>query len=71
LADLKNLGVERVREFGTVFLALALWRRLGLHQLLAELIEPGREEIPWAEVVAVLTVGKFCGAVSELRIAEE
>jgi transposase len=50
---------------------LALWRRLGLHELLAELIEPGREEIPWAEVVAVLTVGKFCGAVSELRIAEE
>jgi hypothetical protein len=41
LADLKNLGVERVREFGTVFLALALWRRLGLHELLAELIEPG------------------------------
>jgi transposase len=71
LADLKNLSVERVREFGTVFLALALWRRLGLHELLGELIEPGREEIAWADVAAVLTVGKFCGQASELGIAEE
>lgn len=71
LADLQSLSVERVREFGSVFLALALWRRLGLHELLAELIEPGREEIAWAEVAAVLTVGKFCGQASELGIAEE
>jgi transposase len=71
LADLQNLGVERVREFGCVFLALALWRRLGLHELLGELIEAGREEIAWADVAAVLTVGKFCGQASELGIAEE
>jgi hypothetical protein len=28
LADLSGLKVERVREFGSVYLALALWRRL-------------------------------------------
>jgi hypothetical protein len=61
LADLANLCVERVREFGSVYLALALWRRLGLHELLSELMECGREIVPWAEVAAVLTVGKFCG----------
>lgn len=71
LADLQSLGVERVREFGSVFLALSLWRRLGLHELLGELIAPGREDIAWAEVAAVLTVGKFCGQASELGIAEE
>ena len=71
LADWQSLGVERVREFGSVFLALSLWRRLGLHELLGELIAPGREEIAWAEVAAVLTVGKFCGQASELGIAEE
>ncbi len=71
LADLSKLGVERVREFGTVFLALALWRRLGLHELLEGLIEPGREEVAWSEVAAVLTVGKFCGQASELGIAKE
>lgn len=70
MADLRNLSVERVREFGGVFLSLALWRRLGLHELLGGLLEPGRESVDWAQVAAVLTVGKFCGQVSELSIAE-
>ena len=71
LADLANLSVERVREFGSVYLALALWRRLGLHELLSELMDCGRESVPWAEVAAVLTAGKFCGQASELGVAEE
>ena len=70
LADLSDIEVGRVREFGSVFLGLALWRRLGLHQLLESLIEPGREEVAWADVAAVITVGKFCGQASELGIAE-
>lgn len=70
LADLSRIEVGRVREFGSVFLGLALWRRLGLHTLLESLIEPGREEVAWADVAAVLTVGKFCGQASELGIAE-
>jgi transposase len=70
LADLRKISVERVREFGSVYLALALWRRLGLHELLGELLEPGRETVDWAQVAAVLTVGKFCGQASELSIAE-
>ena len=37
--DLRGLRVERVREFGNVYLGLSLWRRLELHQLLGELIE--------------------------------
>jgi transposase len=71
MADLANLSVERVREFGSVYLALALWRRLGLHDLLSELMDSGRETVPWAEVAAVLTAGKFCGQASELGVAEE
>lgn len=70
LADLRGIEVGRVREFGSVFLALALWRRLGLHELLNSLVEPGREEVAWADVAAVLTVGKFCGQASELGVAE-
>jgi transposase len=71
MADVGGICVGRLREFGSVYLALALWRRLGLHELLSELIESGREEIAWADVAAVLTVGKFCGQASELGIAEE
>ena len=29
--NLSGVRVERVREFGKVYVALALWRRLGLH----------------------------------------
>lgn len=54
-----------------MFLALALWRRLGLHELLTELMEPRREEIAWADAAAVLTEGKLCRQASELGIAEE
>ncbi len=71
LADLKNLSVERVREFGGVYLALALWRRLGLNKLLEEVMEEGREQVAWSDVAAVLSVGKFCGQASELGIAQE
>lgn len=71
LADLKNLSVERVREFGSVFLALALWRRLGLPKVLNELLPAGNEAVPWSAVASVLVVGKFCRQHSELSIAEE
>ena len=45
--DLRGVRVERVRDFGQVYLALSLWRRLGLHTLLQEIIGAGREEVPW------------------------
>jgi hypothetical protein len=37
----------------------------------SELMGEGREDVPWAEVAAVLTAGKFCGQASELGVAEE
>ncbi len=67
---MSQLKVERVRESGSVFLALALWRRLGLRRLSGELMGQGRQSVPWSEVAAVLTVGKFCGQIAELGIAE-
>lgn len=68
--DLNGVRVERVREFGPVYLALALWRRLGLHRLLRELIPTGKEEVPWELTVCLLTVARFCGQRSELEVAE-
>jgi transposase len=68
--DLSGVRVERVRDFGQIYLALALWRRLGLHTLLKELIEAGREEIGWELVACILTVARFCGQRSELEVAE-
>ncbi|MGA7879388.1 MAG: IS1634 family transposase, partial [Terrimicrobiaceae bacterium] len=68
--DLRGVRVERVREFGQVYLALSLWRRLGLHSLLAGLITPGMEAVPWELTACILTVARFCGQKSELEVAE-
>jgi len=68
--DLRGVRVERVRNFGEVYLALALWRRLGLHTLLQEIVAAGREEVPWELTACILTVARFCGQRSELEVAE-
>ena len=68
--DVRGLRVERVRDFGEVYLALSLWRRLGLHTLLRELIEPGRESVSWELIACILSVARFCGNKSELEVAE-
>ena len=59
VVDVRGVRVERARDFGEAFLGLALWRRLGLHSLLADLIEPGGEEVPWPTVASVLAVARF------------
>jgi len=71
LVDIHGVRVERSREFGSVYLGLALWRRLGLHTLLGELIESGRESVPWEAVASILSIGRFCAQTSELSIAQE
>lgn len=68
--DVRGVRVERVRDFGQVYLGLSLWRRLGLHTLLRELIEPGAEQVPWEQTACILTLARFCGQRSELEVAE-
>ena len=68
--DLRGVRVERVREFGHIYLALSLWRRLGLHTLLKEIIPTGREQVSWELTACILTVARFCGQRSELEVAE-
>jgi hypothetical protein len=68
--DVRGVKVERLRQFGRVYLGLALWRRLGLHRLAAGLMPAGHEEIGWGVVSCVLTLGRFCAQPSELSLAE-
>ena len=68
--DVRGLRVERVRDFGQEYLALALWRRLGLRTLLADLMAPGKEGVEWELVACILTIARFCGNKSELEVAE-
>jgi len=68
--EVRGVRVERTREFGEVYLALSLWRRLGLHQLLEELMPSGREEVRWERIACLLVIARFCAQPSELGVAE-
>jgi transposase len=68
LVRLRGVRLERLRDFGDVWMALGLWRLLGLDTLLKELALGGREEVPWPLVAAILTIARFCEPQSELHI---
>jgi hypothetical protein len=68
---LKGLRVERSRRFGDVYLALALWRGVGLEELCERLLPVGKERIAWSKMAAVLVAARLCEPSSELHIAED
>jgi transposase len=68
---LKGLRIERSRQFGDVYLALALWRGTGLEALCERLLPSGKERIAWAKMAAVLVAARLCEPSSELHIAED
>jgi transposase len=68
LVNLKGVRLERLRDFGDAWLALGLWRLVGLDVLLEQLLPRGREDVPWPLVVAILVIARFCEPSSELHI---
>jgi len=68
LVKLKGVRLQRLRDFGDVWLALGLWRLLGLERLLLHLMPSGREEVSWEPVAAILTIARFCEPSSELHL---
>jgi transposase len=68
---LKGIRIERSRQFGDVYLALALWRGTGLAQLCEALLPVGKEHVSWEKMAAVLVAARLCEPSSELHIAED
>jgi transposase len=68
---LKGVRVERSRQFGDVYVALALWRGTGLEDLSERLLASGKERIGWGKMAAVLVTARLCEPSSELHIAED
>jgi len=68
---LKGIGIERSRRFGDVYLALALWRGIGLEAVCERLLPAGQERIAWSKMAAILVAARFCEPSSELHIAED
>jgi transposase len=67
---LDRVRLERSRSFGAVWLGWFLWRALKLDEVLGELLSPSRETVSWAEVIAILVIGRLCEPSSELHVAE-
>ena len=70
LVKLKDIHLERLRSFGDVWLAWGLWRLLELDVLLERIMPTGREEIPWHQMAALLTIARLCEPSSELHIED-
>jgi hypothetical protein len=45
---------ERTRQFGSCWLGLELWRRLGLDQFFEEAVDGQETAVPWSRVAAAL-----------------
>lgn len=68
---LDRVRVERGRAFGDVWLGWRLWRALQLDECCASLLPPGREQVPWSTMAAVLVIARLCEPSSELHIAQD
>jgi len=68
--NIRGVRTERVRDFGDIWLALQLLKRLGLLEFFHQTIPAGKEKIRWADLACVLTIARFCNPSSELYIAE-
>ena len=68
---LKGVRVENSRQFGEVYLALALWRACRLDEFALAQLPAGKEEVAWEKMAAVLVAARLCEPSSELHIAED
>ena len=68
---LKGVRVERSRQFGDEYLAMALWRGTGLAKLCDRLLPSGKEAVPWATIASGLVAARLCEPSSELHVAED
>src|SRR5499426_511504 len=67
---LDGVRLERSRSFGAVWLGWILWRALKLDEQCERLLVSQRETVGWAEVIAILVIGRLCEPSSELHVAE-
>lgn len=66
----KKIRLERMRQFGTGYLGLELWKRLRLDEFYSRVLDQDPAEVPWSRVAALLAVNRLCAPSSELGIEE-
>jgi len=65
-----RVRLERTRQFGSGFLGLEMWKRLGLDGFFVQAVDSDPADVPWSSVAAVLAINRLCAPGSELAIAE-
>jgi hypothetical protein len=69
--NLKSIRVRNTRDFGDVYLALTLWRALGLDEFFQEQgLDSARQDVPWALMACILTIARFVEPDSELHVED-
>jgi hypothetical protein len=67
---LHSVGWTNPRRFGDVWLALWLWRFLGLDDIVHRHLPPGKETVRPTDVVAIEVINRLCQPCSEFALAE-
>ena len=70
LVKLRDIRRNTSAASATSGLARGLWRLLELDVLLERIMPSGREEIPWSQMAAILTIARLCEPSSELHIED-
>lgn len=68
---LSELSLHRPRQWGACWLALELWRELGLDEFWRERLEESRKGTRWDLVLATLTIYRWLSPGSEWRLHRE
>jgi len=68
--NVRGVRTENDREFGNIWLALELLKRLGLYEYFRKVLPRRHEKVGWADLALILIVARFCNPSSELYIAE-
>ena len=66
-----ELTLRRSRAFGDCWLALTLWRELGLDRFWAEHFADEEGDVAWEQVLAILAINRLVAPGSEWRVHRE
>src|ERR1700704_6328507 len=67
---LNKVRLERARQFGSCFLGLDLWKRLGLDRFFEQTVDHEPADVPWSRVAALLAINRLCAPGSELAVEQ-
>jgi transposase len=65
---LSQMRLQRARPYGNCWLGCELWRQLQLDRFWEDKLLPGREGVPWAQVLELLVVNRLIEPGSEFRL---